>query len=187
MVFGFLANRQILRAAAHIHFNKNDLLNKNEREYAKRCYDYCMKLPDTLTMTFDMFNYSSFDSDLYKKWGLGRKRLFIRTERHYIRKIEDIEIMWMIYHRIDLNNLDALEENLLQKIHDHYGQRPLRQEDFLKFVQESNGIFFDAESMIDVVEAYEYILVYLSEIFNFTEIDDRMIIFIYILGPVWIL
>jgi hypothetical protein len=177
MVIGFLAHRQILRAVAHAHFNRNDFLNKEETEYAKRCYGYLMKHPDdSEPLHFGTYN---FDSDLYKKWGLGNRRLFIKPEKQYILRIEYIGVLWMYYEGVDLNNLDVLEENFLQKIHDYYGQRPLRPEEFLKFIKDNNSFFDDAD-----FATYEYMLVYLSEILDFTEIDDHIIIFMHRLGPV---
>ena len=177
MVVGFLTHRQILRAVVHIHFDRNDLLNEEEKEYAKRCYDYLMKHPDTsMPLYFSKYN---FDSELYKKWGLGKRRLFIKPEKQYILRIEYLDPLWTIYKGVDLNNLNDLEKEFLNKIHNYYGSGSLRQEDFLKFIQDSDSSLFDAD-----IETYEYMLGYLSEILNFTKVDDHVIIFISRLGPV---
>ena len=180
VVIGFIANRQILRVITHIHFNKNSLLNKEEKEYAKRCYDYIMKHPDTsMPLYFSKYN---FESDLYKKWGLGKRRLFIKPEKQYILRIEYLDPLWRIYEGVDLNELDVLEKDFLNKIHNRYGSGSLHQEEFLKFIQDGESSLFDAD-----IETYEYMLGYLSEILNFTKVDDHVIIFMHRLGPVAVL
>jgi hypothetical protein len=178
MVIGFLTNRQILRTTTHSHFNKNELLDKEEKGYAKRCYGYLIERPDTSSMPPDISKYD-FNSDIYRKWGLGKRRVFIKPEKRYILKTEDIDIMWKIYKDVDLNNLNDLEKNFLNKIHNLYGPGSLQQKDLLKFIRESEGDFFDAD-----VATYEYMLGYLSVIFDFNEIDDHIVIFMHRLGPV---
>ena len=174
VVVGFIANRQMPRTLTYIHFNKNPLLNDEQKEYAKRYYDFSMKHPGRSIMPLDISEYK-FDSDLYKKWGLGKRRLFTKPEKQYILKLEGIENLWMTYEKeyksIDLNNLSKSEAAYLKKIHDKYGDKPV---DLIKEIRDDEGDFFKEN-----VELYEHCLPFLSEVFGFKKTDDLVIIFLH--------
>ena len=174
VVVCFLAHRQVFRFIAHAHFDSNAVLTEEERQYAKRYYDFIMKHPNMTTISPNISGYD-FKSDLYKKWGLGRKRFFIKPEKQYICGIAGIEEQWRTYNKelkeIDLNNLSEFETAYLKKIHNKYGSKTV---DWRKEIKEGKDEFF-----IENSEFYEFWLQFLSEVFDLKETDDLTIILLF--------
>lgn len=105
------------------YIDSNHELTDQEKDYAKRMYDYIYdKADDKQDFQLD---YEVFNSPLYRKWGLGDQREFSLEEKIYLSDIEKTAKTWDEYESIDINNLDHVDKDFLTQFHDKYGNGPI--------------------------------------------------------------
>ena len=117
--------------APHEQFTKqinyNKLLTKEEEAYAVRMFDLINSpdFYDEKPAEEDIIQDPSvFESALYRKWGLGPKRIFSYEEKLYIGKIKEISEGWQKYSDI-LNDLTDSDHQFLKEMHVRYGKEPI--------------------------------------------------------------
>ncbi|MBN1123411.1 MAG: rubrerythrin family protein [Sedimentisphaerales bacterium] len=97
---------------------ENSQLDNAEKAYARRFFDKI----SIASMGFRMASDPSvFGSDEYEKWGLGAQREFSVEEKAYINTIEEMALAWKTYNEIDMNDLNDMEKEYIEKMHSRYG------------------------------------------------------------------
>ena len=147
------------------HFENNDLLEPEEKTYAKRCLLFMYntyKLEDNSKFTPQML-----ESKLYEKWGLGPRREFNAAETAYIVNIDNFMRAWDIYNNLDMDNLSPSEKEYLQTVHRKYGPTP----SFEDYMSVGKEFFFHGD-----VEFHKLPFEMVKSLFNIDRADDFSII-----------
>ncbi len=66
-----------------------------------------------------------FESEYYKKWGLGPKREFSTLEKYWMMQLPMIVQTWEKYQSIDLEKLTREEKRFLDDMRDKHGKGPI--------------------------------------------------------------
>ena len=129
--------------------NDNELLTDEEKACAKRIFDliyYHQEKDSDIAIDRNIF-----DSDLYKKWGLGPKREFSIEEQIYIMGLLDMAAMWEEYNSINPDDLDESQKQYLEEMREKYGPGPLN---LREEIRKKEGKLSEAqEAVLDLIEA----------------------------------
>lgn len=130
------------------YIDGNTQLTGLEKDYAKRTFDYIYDQPKDQTdieLKDDLFQ-----TDLYRKWGLGERREFSLGEKVYLSTLDIIAQIWDEYENIDLTSLDQSDRDFLTQLHEKYGSGPI---DLRKYRKKENGkLSEDENNVLDIVE-----------------------------------
>lgn len=130
----------------------SEYLSDEQLRYAGRMYEYlkavCNEFKTSIITDQDtIIPDRAYESDVYKKWGLGPKREFTLEEKYYIMNLHYVDSIWHMYNSIDLNNLSASEQDFLERTRNKYGEHSvnLRQTviDEGKQLDSNQKLFFD--------------------------------------------
>lgn len=112
-----------------------------------------------------------YETELYRKWGLGPKRDFSLQELYYIMNLQQVESNWQMYSSIDLKNLTDAEKDNLQRTRLKYGDGPinLRQKAF----DEHQSLDAHQQLFFDLIKA----------VTGTDTLDERGLVFAYRITP----
>ena len=147
------------------HFEQNELLNSEEKAYAKRCLLYMYQnytLEGNVTITPEMLV-----SQDYEVWGLGAYRDFNPAEKAYINEIHNYAKMWKIYKTLNMDDLSLPEKEYLEEVHARYGPNP----SFEEYISVGKERFLKEDK-----EAYQMAIKMVNSLFDLDHIDDFSII-----------
>ena len=134
-------------------------LSPEEKAYKRRMFQYAR-------MMFERFREQAeerfagerfaipeevFESEYYRKWGLGSKREFSSVEKYYIFQLPMVAQTWEMCKSIDLENLTAEESRFLDDTHKKYGKGPINFREEMR--KEEGKLEQHQETWFDLIKA----------------------------------